>query len=103
MSDASKTSYARAFVRSLNTLLKYTRLNGFDHVRSKAQLDIAWHELRSAVLADSKNGVLLSAIGTKLLLVLCPGNTVYKFHPLCCGASAQSHLLRLSGIYGTPH
>ncbi len=68
MSDASKTSYARAFVRSLNTLLKYTRLYGFDHVRSKDQLDIAWHELRSAVLADSKNGVLLSAIGTKLLL-----------------------------------
>src|SRR5579862_6519049 len=68
MSDGFKASYARAFIRSFNTLLRHTRLYGLDHARSKDQLNIAWQELRSALLADPQNGVLLSAIGPKLLL-----------------------------------
>ena len=38
---------ARAFVRSLNILLKFARLYGYDHVRTIEHLDIAWRELQA--------------------------------------------------------
>ena len=43
---------ARAFVRSLNILLKFARLYEFGHVRTAAQFDTTWDELRQA-LEDS--------------------------------------------------
>jgi hypothetical protein len=59
---------ARAFVRSLNVLLKYSRLYGLDHTRSAAQLDSAWTELQDAVAAAGHSGLLLGASGSQLLL-----------------------------------
>src|SRR5216683_2380237 len=59
---------ARAFVRSLNILLKLARLYGFEHVRTTAQLQTAWNELRTAVSADTAAGLLLGATGSQLLL-----------------------------------
>ncbi|MGA7060386.1 MAG: PilZ domain-containing protein [Candidatus Acidiferrales bacterium] len=59
---------ARAFVRSLNVLLKYARLYGLEHVRSASQLDSAWTELQAAVEAAGHSGLLLGASGSQLLL-----------------------------------
>src|SRR6202166_2220285 len=59
---------ARAFVRSLNILLKFARLYGYDHVRTIEHLDIAWRELQGAIPPGSESGLLLGASGTQLLL-----------------------------------
>src|SRR6204780_3632112 len=59
---------ARAFVRSLNVLLKYARLYGLEHSRSAGQFDSAWLELQAAVGAAGPGGLLLGASGTQLLL-----------------------------------
>src|SRR6202167_1226277 len=59
---------ARAFVRSLNVLLKYARLYGLEHSRSAGQFDSAWSELQAAVGAAGQGGLLLGASGSQLLL-----------------------------------
>ena len=59
---------AKAFVRSLNVLLKYARLYGLQHSRSADQFESAWKELRDAVAATSQGGLLLGASGSQLLL-----------------------------------
>ena len=59
---------ARTFVRSLNVLLKYSRLYGLEHNRSAEQFKSAWKELESAVLALGERGLLLGASGSQLLL-----------------------------------
>src|SRR6202162_909328 len=59
---------ARAFVRSLNILLKFARLYGYDHVRTIEHLDIAWRELQGAIPPASESGLLLGATGSQLLL-----------------------------------
>jgi len=63
-----KTTAARAFVRSLNILLKFAKLYGYEHVRTVEQLQIAWNELRTAVPEGSDTGLLLGATGVQLLL-----------------------------------
>src|SRR6516164_1687581 len=40
---------ARSFVRTLNILLKFVRLYEFGHVRTTAQFEAAWKELRAAL------------------------------------------------------
>ena len=59
---------ARAFVRSLNVLLKYSRLYGLEHLRSAAQFEVSWNELEQAVQAAGTTGLLLGASGSQLLL-----------------------------------
>jgi PilZ domain-containing protein len=59
---------ARAFVRSLNVLLKYARLYGLEHARSAGQFDSTWSELVAAVSAAGQGGLLLGASGSQLLL-----------------------------------
>jgi hypothetical protein len=59
---------ARAFVRSLNVLLKYARLYGLEHTRSAGQFDSTWNELVAAVNAAGQGGLLLGASGSQLLL-----------------------------------
>ncbi len=59
---------ARAFVRSLNVLLKFARLYGLEHVRSAAQFDSALEELSEAISAAGPTGLLLGATGSQLLL-----------------------------------
>jgi hypothetical protein len=63
-----KTTAARAFVRSLNILLKFARLYGYDHVRTVEQFDNAWRELRTAIPDSTDAGLLLAATGSQLLL-----------------------------------
>lgn len=64
----AKTAAARAFVRSLNILLKFARLYGYDHDRTIQQLQVAMKELRAAVPAFAEQGLLLGATGSQLLL-----------------------------------
>jgi hypothetical protein len=63
-----KAAAGRAFVRSLNILLKFARLYGYDHVRTAEQLRIAWEELREAIPEGNESGLLLGATGSQLLL-----------------------------------
>src|SRR5712664_3897322 len=63
-----KTAAGRAFVRSLNILLKFARLYGYDHARTIEQLQTAWQELRSAIPLGTGAGLLLGATGPQLLL-----------------------------------
>ncbi len=59
---------ARAFVRSLNILLKFARLYEFGHVRTAAQFETAWKELRGALDESVGSGLLLGASGNQILL-----------------------------------
>ena len=68
MKTDPKATAARAFVRSLNILLKFARLYGYEHVRVVEQLKIAWNELRTAIPAGAETGLLLGASGAQLLL-----------------------------------
>jgi hypothetical protein len=68
VSTESTIPNARAFVRSLNVLLKYSRLYGLDHLRSATQFEVSWNELEQAVQAAGTTGLLLGASGSQLLL-----------------------------------
>jgi hypothetical protein len=63
-----RTTAGRAFVRSLNILLKFARLYGFEHSRTIAQLDTAWRELREAIPVGNDAGLLVAATGNQLLI-----------------------------------
>jgi hypothetical protein len=64
----TRTAAARAFVRSLNILLKFARMYDFGHPRTVKQYETAWSELQSALGSDNEAGVLLSVSGDQLLL-----------------------------------
>jgi hypothetical protein len=64
----TKLTAARAFIRSLNILLKYARLYSFDHTRTAEQFATAWNELHEAIPVTNESGLLLSASGSQLLL-----------------------------------
>ena len=68
VSSESTVPNARAFVRSLNVLLKYSRLYGLEHARSAGQFEISWNELGEAVRTAGGTGLLLGAAGSQLLL-----------------------------------
>jgi hypothetical protein len=55
-------------VHSLNILVKYVRLYGFDHKRTESQFAIAWKELQSGLPSTGEAGFLLGVSGSKLLL-----------------------------------
>src|SRR5258708_5672605 len=63
-----KTTAGRAFVRSLNILLKFARLYGYEHTRTIEQLQIACQELRTAIPLGTDAGLLLGATHSQLLL-----------------------------------
>src|ERR1700682_2836258 len=63
-----KTAAGRAFVRSLNILLKFARLYGHEHTRTIELLRVAWQELRSAIPMGTDGGLLLGATNSQLLL-----------------------------------
>src|SRR3989442_10531912 len=63
-----KKAAGRAFVRSLNILLKFARLYGYEHVRTIEQLQTAWQELRTAIPMGTDSGLLLGATNSQLLL-----------------------------------
>src|SRR5690242_3832803 len=68
MKSDPTTASGRAFVRSLNILLKYARLYGYEHTRTVEQLNIAFDELHTAIPLGSEGGLLLGATGSQLLL-----------------------------------
>jgi hypothetical protein len=45
----ARQASARPFLHSLNSLVKYVRLYGFNHQRTQAQLVVAWSDLQQAV------------------------------------------------------
>src|SRR2546425_1758436 len=68
MKADQKTAAGRAFVRSLNILLKFARLYGYEHARTIEQLQTAWQELRTAIPWGTDAGLLLGATNSQLLL-----------------------------------
>jgi hypothetical protein len=82
---------ARAFVRSLNILLKFARLYEFGHVRTAAQFETAWKELRAALDESAGSGLLLGASGNQILLDGVPLGS-------SAGERSFAHLLTSSGI-----
>ena len=82
---------ARAFVRSLNILLKFARLYEFGHVRTAAQFETAWKELRGALDDSNGGGVLLGASGNQILLDGVPLGSA-------AGERSFAQLLIASGI-----
>jgi hypothetical protein len=82
---------ARAFVRSLNILLKFARLYEFGHVRTAAQFETTWKELRSALEDSAGSGLLLGASGNQILLDGVPLGAA-------AGERSFAQLLTASGI-----
>lgn len=82
---------ARAFVRSLNILLKYARLYEFGHAKTTAQFDTTWKELRQALEDSGGSGVLLGASGHQILLDGVPMGS-------SAGERSFAQLLTSSGI-----
>src|SRR5271163_3222752 len=82
---------ARAFVRSLNILLKLARLYEFGHARTSAQFDTAWKELRQGLDESGGGGLLLGASGTQILLDGVPLGSA-------AGERSFAQLLITSGI-----
>lgn len=67
-SRESRSASARAFVHSLNILVKYVRLYGFEHKRTEGQFEVTWAELQQALPKGSEGGFLLGVSGQNLLL-----------------------------------
>src|SRR6201984_3894800 len=82
---------ARAFVRSLNILLKLARLYEFGHVRTAAQFETTWKELRGALDESGGTGLLLGASGNQILLDGVPLGAA-------AGERSFAQLLATSGI-----
>lgn len=59
---------ARAFVRSLNILLKFARMYDFGHPRTARQYETAWTELQTAIGSENDAGLLIAVSGDQLLL-----------------------------------
>src|ERR1700759_1278089 len=82
---------ARAFVRSLNILLKFARLYEFGHTRTGAQFETTWRELKTALEESGGSGLLLGASGNQILLDGVPLGAA-------AGERAFARLLTSSGI-----
>ena len=67
-SAGNRNAAAGAFVHSLNILVKYMRLYGFDHKRTEGQFEITWNELQQALPKTGDGGFLLGVSGNQLLL-----------------------------------
>ncbi len=66
--NLARNESARAFVHSLNILVKYVRLYGFSHKRTETQFETAWKELQSGLPSAGEGGFLLGVSGSILLL-----------------------------------
>ncbi len=82
---------ARAFVRSLNILLKFARLYEFGHTRTGAQFETTWRELKTALDESGGSGLLLGASGNQILLDGVPLGAA-------AGERSFAQLLTSSGI-----
>lgn len=85
-----KTAAGRAFVKSLDILLRYARLYGFEHARTAERLLLAFEELVAAM--PSSAGLLLGAAGSRLVLDGVPleGAAERQFAHMLSGAGLAS-------------
>jgi hypothetical protein len=60
-----RNASARAFIHSLNILVKYVRLYGFQHKRTEGQFEVTWNELQHGL---PEGGFLLGVSENRLLL-----------------------------------
>src|SRR6266403_147720 len=67
-SKGSRIASARAFVHSLNILVKYVRLYGLDHKRTEGQFAVTWKELQEGLPQGAEGSFLLGVSENKLLL-----------------------------------
>jgi hypothetical protein len=89
--NSDTRSSARAFVRTLNILLKFARLYEFGHARTMGQFETAWKELRRALDESGETGLLLGASGNQILLDGVPLGAA-------AGERSFAQLLTASGI-----
>ncbi len=66
--EAGRSASARAFLHTLNILIKYTRLYGTNHKRTEVQFQAAWNELQQALPKTGDTGFVLGVSDNKLLL-----------------------------------
>ena len=87
-----KTAAGRAFVKSLDILLRYARLYGFEHARTAERLLLAFEELVAAM--PSSAGLLLGAAGSRLVLDGVPleGAAERQFAHMLSGAGLASRV-----------
>jgi PBS lyase HEAT-like repeat-containing protein len=67
-SQGARAASARAFVHSLNILIKYARMYGYEHKRTEAQFETTWSELQNALPKGGEGGFLLGVSDNRLLL-----------------------------------
>jgi hypothetical protein len=90
---ANRAASARAFVHSLNILIKYARMYGPDHKRTEAQFETTWNELQHGLPTAGESGFLLGVSDNKLLLDGIPletGQTERSFGQLLTTAGLAS-------------
>jgi len=73
--NEGRIASARAFVHSLNILVKYVRLYGLEHKRTEGQFKIAWDELQNGLPKGPDGGFLLGVSENRLLLEGIPLET----------------------------
>ena len=88
MTSDRKTAAGRAFLKSLDILLRYARLYGFEHARTADQLSTAFEELGAAM--PSSAGLVLGAAGSRLLLDGVPLESA--------GEKQFAHMLSAAGL-----
>jgi hypothetical protein len=80
-------------VHSLNILIKYARMYGYQHKRTEAQFEVTWNELQQGLPATGDAGFLLGVSDNKLLLDGIPletGNAERSFAQLLTTAGLAS-------------
>ena len=63
-----RSTSARAFIHSLNILVKYVRLYGFQHKRTESQFETSWKELQQGLPVGKDGSFLLGVSENRLLL-----------------------------------
>ena len=66
---------AVAFVHSLNILIKYSRMYGFEHKRTEGAFETTWKELQAAMPVAGSGGLLLGVNGNRILMDGLPLDT----------------------------
>src|SRR5579872_5390935 len=92
-SQGARAASARAFVHSLNILIKYARMYGYGHKRTEAQFEVTWKELQQGLPTSGDQGFLLGVSDNKLLLDGIPleaGNAERSFATLLNTAGLAS-------------
>ena len=93
--DAGRSASARAFLHSLNILIKYSRLYGTNHKRTEGQFQTTWNELQQALPKSGDTGFVLGVSDNKLLLDGIPletGQAERSFAQLLTAAGLSSIL-----------